>query len=89
MIKPIRCAETAKDLLKEMDSYGIDEALVFHSRQRDDSPIVGNKILMSEIKGVERLYGPLAILPPHTGEMGSFEDLLDNMRLGNIRAFRA
>lgn len=89
MIKPIRYAETAKGLLKEMDFYGIDEALVFHSRQRDDSPVVGNKILMNEIKEIERLYGTFAILPPQTGEIGSFEDLLDDMRLGNIKAFRA
>lgn len=89
MIKPIRYAETVRDLLKEMDFYGIDEALVFHSRQRDDSPVVGNKILINEIKGVGRLYGAFATLPPQTGEMGSFEDLLDKMRLGNIRAFRA
>ncbi|MBS7611543.1 amidohydrolase family protein [Candidatus Bathyarchaeota archaeon] len=89
MIRPIRFAETAKDLLKEMDFYGIDEALVFHSRQRDDSPVVGNEILLNEIKDVERLYGTFAILPPQTGEMDSFEDLLEKMRLGNIRAFRA
>ena len=55
MIKPLRYAETARDLLKEMDFYGIDEAVVFHSRQREDSPVVGNKILFDEIEGVERL----------------------------------
>ena len=89
MIKPIRFAETADDLLKEMDFYGIEEALVYHSRQRDDSPIVGNKILLREIEGVHRLHGTLAILPPQTGELGSLEDLLELMRVKNIRAFRA
>ena len=89
MIKPIRFAETADDLLKEMDFYGIEEALVYHFRQRDDSPIVGNKILLREIEGVHRLHGTLAILPPQTGELGSLEDLLELMRVKNIRAFRA
>lgn len=89
MIKPIKLAETAKDLLEEMDFYGIDEALVYHSRQRDDSPVVGNEILLNEISGFKRLYGTLAILPPQTGEIGTFEEILDKMRKGNIRAFRA
>ena len=89
MIKPIRYAETARDLLEEMDFYGIDEAVVFHSRQRDDSPVVGNKILMNEIEGIERLHGTLAILPPQTGELGSLENLVETMRAKNICAFRA
>ncbi|MEM2427861.1 MAG: amidohydrolase family protein [Candidatus Bathyarchaeia archaeon] len=89
MIRPIRYAESAKELLEEMDFYGIKEALVFHSRQRDDSPVVGNEILASEIKGIGRLYGVFAILPPQTGEMGSFEDLLEKMKLNRIKAFRA
>jgi len=89
IIRPIRFAETARDLLKEMDFYGIDEALVFHSRQRDDSPIVGNEILLNEIEGLERLHGVLAILPPQTGELGSLETLIEKMKAKNIRAFRA
>jgi len=89
MIKPIRFAETANDLLKEMDYYGVDEALVFHSRQRDDSPNVGNEMLLEEIKGFERLYGAFAVLPLQTGEIGGLEEILGKMREGNIRAFRA
>jgi len=89
MIKPIRFAETASDLLKEMDYYGVDEALVFHSRQRDDSPNVGNEMLLKEIKGFKRLYGAFAVLPLQTGEIGGLEEILGKMREGNIRAFRA
>jgi predicted TIM-barrel fold metal-dependent hydrolase len=89
MIKPIRFAETANDLLKEMDYYGVDEALVFHSRQRDDSPDVGNEILLKEIKGFKRLHGAFAVLPLQTGEIGGLEEILGKMREGNLRAFRA
>lgn len=89
MIRPIRYAENAGELLKEMDFYGINEALVFHSRQRDDSPVVGNEVLASSIRGIDRLYGTFAILPPQTKEMGSFEDLLEKMRLDRVKAFRA
>ena len=49
MIRPIQFAETAQELLQEMDHYGISEALVHHARQRDDSPVVGNEMLLDEI----------------------------------------
>jgi predicted TIM-barrel fold metal-dependent hydrolase len=88
MIRPLRYAETAEDLLREMDFYGIEEALVFHSRQRDDSPVIGNEMLLKEIEGHQRLHGSFAILPPQTGELGSLEELIEKMRAKNIRAFR-
>jgi len=51
MLKPLRYAENAGELLSEMDYYGISEALVYHVRQRDDSPVVGDRMLLQEIKG--------------------------------------
>lgn len=89
MIRPLRYAETAEDLLREMDFYGIEEALVFHSRQRDDSPVVGNEILREEIEGHQRLHGTFMVLPPQTGELGTPEEMIERMRSKNIRAFRA
>lgn len=89
MLRPIRFAETAKELLDEMDYYGISEALVRHARQRDDSPTVGNEILLKEIEGFNRLHGTLAILPLQTGELGSVETILERMRINRIRAFCA
>jgi len=70
MIRPIRFAETAQELLREMDHYVITEALVHHARQRDDSPVVGNEMLLDEIAGLERLHPTFAILPFQTGELG-------------------
>ena len=88
MIKPLRYSETASDLLKEMDYYGIDEAIVYHARQKDDSPDVGNRILLDEIRGFDRLHGTLAILPPQTGEI-TIENLIEPLRNENVCAFRA
>jgi len=88
-IRPLRFAETARQLLEEMDHYGINEALVYHARQCDDSPAVGNEILADEIKGLDRLHGTFAILPPQTEELGSPETLLKKMKTKNIRAFWA
>jgi len=89
MVRPIRFAENAQELLKEMDYYGISEALVYHARQRDDSPVIGNEMLLKEINGFDRLHGTFAILPPQTGELGSLEALLERMRTKNVHAFRA
>lgn len=89
MVRPIRFTETAQELLREMDYYGISEALVRHSRQRDDSPAVGNEILLNEINGLDRLHGTFAILPLQTGELGSLEDILTKIRTKNVRAFWA
>jgi predicted TIM-barrel fold metal-dependent hydrolase len=89
MNPPIKYAETAQELLKEMDYYGISEALVHHSRQHDDSPDVGNAILLREIEGIDRLHGTFAILPTHTGELGTVETLLNNMKEKNVRSFWA
>jgi len=87
MLRPIRFAETAQGLLKEMDYYGISEALVYHARQRDDSPVVGNELLLDEIDGFDRLHGTFTILPLQTGELGSLEAILEKMRTKDIRAF--
>ena len=89
MVPPLRYAETAQELLGEMDHYGIAQALVHHARQREDSPAVGNSILLEEIEGVDRLHGTLAILPTSTGELGSTEALLDLMRMKRVRALWA
>jgi len=89
MVRPIRFAEDAEGLLEEMDYYGITEALVYHSRQYDDSPVVGNEILLDEIDGFDRLHGTFAILPLQTGELGSLEAILEKMKAKSIRAFWA
>jgi len=89
MLRPVRFAETAQELLEEMDYHGISEALVYHARQRDDSPVVGNKILLNEIEGIERLHGTLAILPPQTDELEKLDTLMEKMRTKDVRAFWA
>jgi predicted TIM-barrel fold metal-dependent hydrolase len=89
MVPPIRYAETAQELLEEMDHYGIDQALVHHARQCDDSPVVGNSMLLDGIEGKDRLHGTLAVLPPQTGELGTPESLLGLMGEKGIRALWA
>ena len=47
--------ESAEDLLREMDEFGIDRALVHGSEARDYDPVVGNGVLMKQIEGFDRL----------------------------------
>jgi len=89
MLRPIRFAETVQELLAEMSYYNISEALVHHAKQRDDSPLIGNEILLKEIEGFDRLHGTLAILPLQTGELRSIEAIMNKMRAKDIRAFWA
>jgi len=85
-VAPLRRADTADDLLKEMDHCGIDEALVRHAAMADDCPTVGNPLLCEEIKDHPRLHGTWAILPPQTDELGSPEEFVHRMKESNVRA---
>ncbi|MBN1937238.1 MAG: amidohydrolase family protein [Anaerolineae bacterium] len=81
-------AETAQTLLDEMDHNGIDEALVTCAAQHDESPLIGNPLLIEQIKGQPRLHPAWAILPAQTGEM-PVDDLLAGMRENSVRALWA
>jgi len=43
LVPPLKYAETAEELLKEMDFCGVQEALVWDAAMKDDSPAVGNQ----------------------------------------------
>jgi hypothetical protein len=89
LVPPMKYAETAQDLLREMDRCGVDEALVWHVAMKDDSPVIGNRLLSEAIKGKPRLHGTWALLPFQTGELGTPQQFLAAMRKNNIRALRA
>ena len=83
-----RFARTAAELIEEMDFCGIDQALVYHTAQRFDSPSAGNEILMREVDGHPRLTPTWAVLPRQTGEQPPVEVILERMRKQNVRALR-
>ncbi len=89
LVPPLKYAETAQDLLRDMDFCGVDEALVWHAAMKDDSPVVGNRLLCRAIKGKPRLRGTWALLPFQTGELGTPDEFLSAMKKNNIRALRA
>jgi hypothetical protein len=83
-----RYAQTAGELLDEMDFGNIDRALVYHTAMRFDHPSVGNEQVMHETRGHDRLLPTWALLPSHTGEQPPVETLLGEMRRHDVRALR-
>ncbi len=79
---------TVEELIQEMDYFGIDQALVYHSLAKEYSPTFGNKSLLEEIQGRDRLHACWVVLPHHTGEMPSPRRLVEEMREHNVRAVR-
>lgn len=72
--------KSARDLLLEMDRFGIDKAIVFHTMALEYSPSVGNEMLMKEIRGLEdRLLPCWVVLPHQTGEMPHPKKLVPEM----------
>jgi hypothetical protein len=89
LVPPLKYAETAEELLKEMDFCGVQEALVWDAAMKDDSPAIGNRLLSKAIKGKPRLHGTWALLPFQTGELGTPYEFLTAMKTNNIKALRA
>ena len=55
--------ESADDLLREMDEFGIDRALVHGTEAKGYDPVAGNEILMAQIGSFDRLE-PCWVAPP-------------------------
>ena len=72
----------------EMDTAGIDQALVFHSMARDASPPLGNSLLADAIKDVPGLHPVWVVLPHHTGEIPPPKKLLKQMEKNGVKAVR-
>lgn len=79
---------TAQDLLREMDTAGINEALVYHTVARDSFPPMGNSMLLEEIRDEKRLHPVWVVLPHHTNEMPTAKELVTEIKKNRVRAAR-
>ncbi len=86
---PLAPAETIEALTGEMERAGIDRALVRSAALWEESPEVGNALVSESCAGDERLLPSWAILPPHTGELGTVDDFVAAMREADVRALWA
>ncbi|MFQ5569379.1 MAG: amidohydrolase family protein [Rhodothermales bacterium] len=73
-------------LLDDMRHAGIHGALVWHWTAREYDPGYGNRLLLEEIAGQERLFPCWVLVPHHSGEMPPGPDLAGQMQEQGVRA---
>jgi len=88
-VPPLAPCGTAEELLAEMRFCGVQRALVHHTSQVEDSPVLGNRLLSEAVAGHPELIPSWALLPPSTEEQGTVEEFLGAMREHGVRALWA
>ena len=78
----------AAELLRQMDRYGVEKALVRHGNLATTGAINANREMTGWISGAppERLYGVWCILPDQCEEIPSGKELFQAMRKNRIAA---
>ena len=79
-------------LLAAMDENGISRALVTHGLAKWQHPAAGNKLVIEETKGIDRLVPCWVVMPSVTGELPPerelVAELLDFRRAGGASLHR-
>lgn len=88
-VPPYKRADTVDDLTEEMEWCGIQRALVRHAAMIDESPVVGNPLLVKQIEAYPNLMCSWAILPPQTRELGTVEDIILGMEKNGVKVLWA
>lgn len=88
-VPPNKRADSVSDLLEEMEWCGIQRAMVRHAAMVDESPIVGNPLLIEQIESYPNLEPSWAILPPQTRELGTVDQLISAMGENGVKALWA
>ena len=90
VMEKVDIAETAAELVAEMDYIGIEKAVVWHRAQYDQDPTAGNKKLIEGIRGYEdRLIPSWVILPDITDTEYAPNIFFDEMKKNGVKALRA
>ncbi|MPY90613.1 MAG: amidohydrolase family protein [Luteitalea sp.] len=79
---------TAAELVRHMDYYGIDQALVWHAAGQAASPTIGNRLLMEEIAGHSRLHPVWGLLPEFFQTSETRRMILQSLQNHQVRAVR-
>jgi len=88
-VPPYKRADAVDDLIEEMEWCGVQRVMVRHVAMVDESPVVGNPLLIEQINGHENLVPSWTILPPQTRELGTIEQLISAMKDNGVKAFWA
>lgn len=86
--RPRDAPENVPSLVATMDTYGITQALVTHAVAKWHDPLTGNRRLVEELAGQERLVGCWVVLPAQTGEVPSESEQISQLLAAGARAAR-
>ncbi len=75
-------------LLSDLQHAGLHGALVWHWLAREYNPVYGNRVLMEEVAGQERLFPCWVVLPHHCGDLPPGPVLVAQMQEAGVRAAR-
>ena len=70
---------TVNEFVKQMNYFGIKEALVYHFASKEYHPADGNIALSKSITRYKQLHGCWILVPHYTAEMKEPEKLIDEM----------
>lgn len=70
---------TLKTLTAELDRLGVHRAAVYHILSKEYHPVTGNRRLLDEISGSDRIEPVWVVMPHHTGEMPEPQELVRQM----------
>lgn len=84
-----RHSTTADELLREMDLFGVAEAVVWHSWGNRWDIALGNAELVKQLKGHrDRLHPAFVVMHEHTGQMVSGPQLTAQLQDAGVRMVR-
>lgn len=86
----VQTADTPADMVKVMDRFEIDKAVVWHKAMFDYDPVKGNDLLTQLMPGYEdRLIPAWTILPAITDKEFTPNVFFDQMKRNNVKLLRA
>jgi hypothetical protein len=80
--------ESADDLLRELDEFGIERALVHGTEAKLYDPVVGNKLLMQDVAAFDRLEPCWVAPPPDARGPLDVAEYMDGAVQAGVRAVR-
>jgi Predicted metal-dependent hydrolase of the TIM-barrel fold len=73
------------DIINRLSECGIKEALVYHNCSVNNNPLLGNDLIIEEIKGFDSIYPVWALLPFTTMELGTPYEVREGLIKNKIK----
>jgi len=78
----------AKELMDEMDHYGIEEALIYHASAKEKPDRAGNQMLLENVKGTKRLHVCWVLAATMTSKIKNYDRFVKDMLSSGVEAVR-